>query len=48
MVILVTLDSDFVATVLKDLQFSSEHIVQFSSELLLFVLVYLHEIRDFA
>ena len=31
MVILATLDSDFIATVLKNLQFSSEHIIQFSS-----------------
>jgi hypothetical protein len=48
MVVLMTYNADFTATVLKDLQLSSERVIELSSKLLLLILVYLYKISDFA
>jgi hypothetical protein len=48
MVVLITYNADFIATVLKDLQLSSERVIELSFKLLLLILVYLYEIGDFA
>jgi hypothetical protein len=43
-----THNADFTATVLKDLQLSSERVIKLSFKLLLLILVYLYKISDFA